>query len=75
MYNPMTPWVAKHHQDQLLKEAERNRIVKPARRVRPQRWQRLFLRLGDLLITIGLSLHRRFQPAVYPDPELYQPHH
>ena len=74
MYNPMTPWVAKHHQNQLLKEVERNRI-KTARKTSPQRWQRLFLRVGDLLITVGLSLHRRFQPAGYPDPELCQPHH
>ncbi len=67
MYNPLTLQVAKILQDNLLKEARKGQGIENSRPVTHRLKDHLFVRLGDLLITAGLKLHRRYKPAVCSD--------
>ena len=50
----------------LPKETERDRLLKKARAGRPSLWRRFLLRAGDVLISSGLWLKSRCQPALAP---------
>jgi hypothetical protein len=70
MYNPLTPQIAKIHQESLLNEADRLRETAPKQKI-PYR-ERFLLRLGSLLIAAGLKLTGGYNTAVYSDFEPYQ---
>ncbi len=63
MYDLLTPWVAKMQQDELLEKAKEERTHKTTRDAGPSPWERLFVHIGDVLITAGQGLHRRYHAA------------
>jgi hypothetical protein len=60
MYDPLIPWVAETHRNELVAQAKESRILKAKS---PRLGKRLFVRIGDILISAGLKLHQRYQPA------------
>ena len=76
MCDPVTLLMAKAHQNRLLKEAKEAKeigMLKAARTARPRLQERLFVRLGNFLISAGMRLQERCQPVMYPGPETHQP--
>ena len=66
MYNPLTLQVALIHQRNLLKEVRKDldfKIYSPE--------CHLFVRLGNLLIAMGLKLHKRYKPVSCVNFELF----
>jgi hypothetical protein len=63
MYDTLTLWVVDEYQKERLEKAKRNRLVESASAPAHWSWDRLFVRVGDVLIAAGSSLHRRFEPA------------
>ncbi len=63
MYDLLTPWVVKVQQDELLEKAKEERTHKITRAASPSPWERLFVHIGDVLITAGQGLHQRYQAA------------
>jgi hypothetical protein len=60
MYDPLTPWMAETHRNELLSKAKENRMLK----AESSRFgERLFVRVGDILISTGLRLHQLYQPT------------
>ncbi len=74
MYNLLTPWVVEAHQNELLEKTKEERIHKIARTASTPAWDRFLVRVGDVLISAGLRLHRRYQATTYPDPEILRSH-
>ena len=64
--------VVKEHQNRLAEEVRRSRLPKPAKPVGLRLWERLFVRIGDLLISTGERLHERYAPAACSCPEVCQ---
>lgn len=70
MYDPLTPWIVQDYQNALLEQAEQDRVVRAARAASPRFWVRLALRVGDVLIALGIKLQQRYQPVTFgSDPE------
>jgi hypothetical protein len=63
MYDPLTLWVVDEYQKERLEKAKQNRLVESASAPAHWSWDWLFVRVGDVLIAAGSSLHRRFEPA------------
>ena len=73
MLNPtVLARMVKEHQDSMLEEAKKNRILKAARAARPRLQERLFVRVGDFLISAGLRLKEQYEPEMCSCPEAYQ---
>jgi hypothetical protein len=73
MFHPtLMPMLVKERQDNLLKEVKKSRGLKSARTARPGLQERLFTRVGDCLISAGLRLQARYQPATYPGTKACQ---
>ncbi len=64
MSSPMTPMTARAYQDVLLDEAAKDRVPGVSR-------DALVLRIGNLLISVGLGLLERYEPAIYRGPEAH----
>ena len=69
---PTTLSMSKAYQNILLEEAKTNGILKTSRTMRPRLQERLFMRVGDLLISAGLRLQGRFELATLPCSKVYQ---
>ena len=69
MFSPLVPWMAKVHQETLLKEARKNRIAARSRARAAQLEVRVLVGLGMFLISIGLRLHERRLPRMGPASE------
>ena len=65
--------LAKERQEELLREAEAARAGRslPDRRFRLPDW--LMVRMGTMLIRIGLDLLERYEPAIFLRCETCQP--
>jgi hypothetical protein len=64
MSGQMTRLAARAHQDMLQREASSSSLPEIRREERLQVWNRILLRLGDLLITTGSMLRERYEPAI-----------
>jgi hypothetical protein len=73
MQIPITLGLAVAYQEALLEEAGVNRPLRNARLVRPRLRDRLCLRAGEWLISAGVWLRTRVQPAVPSSPDAYRP--
>jgi hypothetical protein len=71
MIYPMTPSMARAYQESLLLEAKRGRPVKGPLPTGPRFVERLLLRLGDLLISLGTRLRTRYEPNILSGSERY----
>ncbi len=72
MFHPtILSMLVKEHQDSLLEEVRKTRAPRAARTARPRLRERLFVRVGDALISAGLRLQARYKPAMYPYTEAY----
>lgn len=65
--------LGKIRQEGLLEEAQGNRTSGVTRTTSPRLQERFFVRTGDFLISAGLRLRERYEPAVRPDSKVYQP--
>jgi len=63
MYDLLMPCVVEVQQNELLEKTKEERKFKIAKTTSPLPWDRFFVRVGDVLITAGLGLHRRYQAA------------
>lgn len=68
MYNPLTPIVAEQHRRDLLNDATQNQ-TRLTSATRPGLKERLFIRVGGLLVSTGLWMQRRYLPTIYVRPE------
>ena len=64
--------IVKEHQNNMLEEAKKYRMLKAARAASPRLQERLFVRVGDFLISAGLRLKERYKPEMCPELEAYQ---
>jgi len=64
MLYPMIPSLAKAYQENLLREAERGRPVQVPASAGSRLQGRVFLRLGDWLISLGTKLRERSEPTM-----------
>ena len=64
--------IAKEHQHNMLEEAKKYRMLKAARAARPRLQEYFFVRIGDFLISVGLRLKGRYEPAMCSGPEAYR---
>lgn len=64
--------IAKEHQNSMLEEAKKNRMLRAIRAERPRFRERLFVRVGDFLISTGLRLKGRYKPEMRPELEAYR---
>jgi hypothetical protein len=67
MYNLLTPIVAEQHRRDLLNAAPSRARVASA--PRPSLKERLFIRVGRVLVSAGLWMQRRYVPTIYVRPE------
>jgi hypothetical protein len=65
-------WIAKEHRDNMLEEVKKDRMVRAIRVRRPGFRERLFVRVGDFLISAGLRLKERYKPEMRPELEAYR---
>jgi hypothetical protein len=68
MYNSLTPIMAEQHRRDLLKDAAQSR-ARVTSAARPSIKERLFIRVGGLLVSAGLWMQRRYLPTIYVRPE------
>ena len=68
MYNPLTPIVAEQHRRDRLSDATQNQS-RLTSATRPSLKERLFIRVGGLLVSAGLWMQRRYVPTIYARPE------
>jgi hypothetical protein len=68
MYNPLTPIVAEQRRRDLLNGASQNR-TRVTSATRHSLKERLFIRVGHLLVSAGLWMQRRYLPTIYVRPE------
>lgn len=64
--------IVKEHQNNMLKEAKKERMLRAIRAKRPQLRERLSARVGDFLISAGLRLKERYEPDRCSELEAYQ---
>lgn len=64
--------IAKVHQNDMLEEAKKYRMLKATRAARPRFQERLLVLAGDFLISAGLRLKERYKPAMCSELEAYQ---
>lgn len=69
---PVTHGMARAYQEFLLEEAEKIGSVKITGRTRPGPWVRISVRAGDLLVSAGQWLQRRYEPVIIPPREARQ---
>ena len=62
---------ARAYQEMLLAEAKKVHSPNAAGRVDPQ-LERLLVHVGDVLISAGLRLRERYEPAICNAPETYR---
>jgi hypothetical protein len=72
MFNPLTPWVAELHQDELLEEAEKNSVLGTTGTASPRLRARLVRRAGDFMVSTGTRLQERYEPTMGPAPKAYR---
>lgn len=71
MYYPNTSSSARAYQESLLAEVTRDKYtMKVIRRTKPRLQGRMFLRLSDLMVSLGLKLRERYEPAMACGPEV-----
>jgi hypothetical protein len=73
MFSPLVPWMAKVHQETLLEEARRGRMVARSRARLARLEVRVLVGLGVFLISMGLRLHQRHLPKMETASESYGP--
>jgi hypothetical protein len=71
MFQNTTPSMIEAYQEFLLDEAKNNPLPVSTVPVGSRFRDRVGKRLGNLLISIGLKLRERYEPATYPAPETY----
>jgi hypothetical protein len=69
MFSLLVHRMAELHQETLLEEAERNRMIARSRADQARLEVRVLVGLGVFLISMGLRLHERYLLAVRPAPE------
>ncbi len=69
MFSPLVHRLAELHQETLLEEAGRNRMIARSRADQARLEVRVLVGLGVFLISMGLRLHERYLPEVRPAPE------
>ena len=73
MFSPLVPWMAEVHQETLLEEARRGRMVARSRARLARLEVRVLVGLGMFLISMGLRLHERHLPKVGSTPGACSP--
>lgn len=68
MYNSFTPGLARAYQAELLREAEQRRRGKLSKRPELRLRERLLVRAGRALISIGSKLVERYGPVLVGGP-------
>lgn len=63
MLDPRVIEIAKLHRNELLQEASVERILQDSLANQSSLSRRLLLRLGDLLVAVGMTLQRRYSTA------------
>jgi hypothetical protein len=72
MLNPMIhSELCKVQQDHIVLEILKSRIPRALGRANPRLHERLFARLGDLLVSAGSRLQERYEPAMVPGPRAH----
>ena len=69
MYDPLKTWLVEDYRKELLERAEQRRLAMAATTTDHRPWQRLFARVGEVLIAAGTYLQWRFEPSACPDVE------
>ncbi len=68
MLSLLTPLLARAHQEALLEEAKGNQMVARAGEYSPRLEERVLVRLGAWLVSIGLRLQARYRPEMRTAP-------
>jgi len=58
---------AKEKQKMLIEEARIDGLLRLARKSRPKMRESLFIRIGDLLISLGYRLIEKYEPMLTPN--------
>jgi hypothetical protein len=64
--------VVKERQKNIFQQVQRARGPRTVQPANPRLLERLFLRIGDLLISAGLRLHKRYRPATCSGYKAYR---
>ncbi len=62
--------VVKEKQKMFIEEARIDGLLRLARKSRPKRRERLFIRMGDLLISMGYRLIDKYEPMLAPESKV-----
>jgi hypothetical protein len=69
MNYPQTPLAVKAYQEMLLKDAQGRYRVRVARAGGPRSWERMVVRVGEIMILVGSRLLERNKPALPCGPD------
>ena len=69
MFSLLVLRLAEIHQEALLEQAQRNRLVVRGWANKPRLEERVLVGLGAWLVSMGLRLQARYRPEMRPAPE------